>query len=156
SAHPTHSFAAVGRHAATLLADHDHTRSPLSADGPLGRMADLDGKILMFAPQNANTTMHMGEYRAGLPLLDFICPIVEDGVARETLVPDCPWHVRFAAAYEKLYARGLVRDVALGEETLRTMRSRDAIAAQAEVMHETPEALLVSGCNCLYCQRLEQ
>jgi aminoglycoside 3-N-acetyltransferase len=155
SAHPTHSFAAVGRHAAALLADHDHTQSPLSKDGPLGRLADLDGKILMFAPPNANTTMHVGEYRAGLPLLDFVCPIMENGVRREVLVPDCPWHVRFAVAYEKLYARGLVQDVVLGEDTLCTMRCRDVIAAQAEVMRKTPEALLAPGCTCPYCQRLK-
>ncbi len=156
SAHPTHAFAAIGKHAVALLADHDHTRSALSKDGPLGRLEELDGKILMFAPQKSNTTMHVGDYRAGMPLLDFICPIVEDGVRREALVPDCPWHVRFTPAYEKLYARGLVRDVALGEDILRTMRSKDAISAQSEVMRETPEALLQPGCNCLYCQRLEQ
>ena len=156
STHPTHSFAAIGKHASALLAGHDHTRSPLSADGPLGRLDDLNAKILLFSPPTSNTTMHVGEYRAGLPLLDFICPVLEDGIRHEMLVPDCPWHVRFAAAYEKLYARSQVRDVTLGEDTLRTMRCKDAIAAQAEVMHETPEALLQPNCNCLYCQRLEQ
>jgi aminoglycoside 3-N-acetyltransferase len=156
SAHPTHSFAALGRHAATLLADHDHTRSPLSQDGPLGRLADLDGKVLLFAPSGANTIMHVGEYRAGLPLQNFLCPILEDGARREVLVPDCPWHARFEAAYEKLYARGLVRNVALGEDTLRAMRCHDAIVAQAEVMRETPLALIEPGCDCPCCRRLEQ
>ncbi len=196
SAHPTHSFAALGRHASALLSGHDHTRSPLSANGPLGRLADLDGKILLFAPPTSNTIMHVGEYRAGLPLLDFLCPVVvEEGDAgrpvgitnpeygeipnleaeeipnpslpragflprkefrHEALVPDCPWHVRFTAAYEKLYARGLVKDRALGEGVLHTMYARDAISAQAEVMRETPEALLQPGCTCLFCQRLEE
>ena len=156
SAHPTHSFAAVGRHASALLAGHDSSRSPLSEDGPLGRLAALDGKILLFAPPSANTILHLGEYRAGLPLLGFLCPVVENGVRREALVPDCPWHGRFAAAYEKLYARSLVQEAVLGESVLRTMRGRDAVSAQAEVMRETPEALLRLGCSCLYCQRLKQ
>ena len=156
SAHPTHAFAAIGRRAEELLAGHGPTQSPLSQDGPIGRLADLDGKILLFAPQNANTAMHVGEYQAGLPLLDFICPVIEDGVWREALTPDCPWHVRFAEAYKKLYAQGLIDDVALGEDTLRVMRCRDAIDAQEEVMRETPEALLQPGCDCLYCQRLTQ
>ncbi|MCW3099026.1 MAG: hypothetical protein JWL77_4644 [Chthonomonadaceae bacterium] len=156
SAHPTHSFAAVGKHAAALLAGHDHTHSPLSADGPLGRLADRNGKILLFAPPGANTAMHVGEYRAGLPLQGFLCPVLEEGLLREALVPDCPWHTRFAPAYEKLYARKLVQNVPLGENTIRTMRSADAIAAQAAVMRETPEALLSPGCNCPFCQRLEQ
>ena len=155
SAHPTHSFAAVGKHAAALLSGHDHTRSPLSEEGPLCRLADLGGKILLFAPPTSNTIMHVGEYRAGLPLLDFLCPVVEDGARREALVPDCPWHVRFEASYEKLSARKLVRDVALGESVLHTMRATDAIAAQAEVMRETPDALLQPGCDCLYCRRLK-
>jgi len=156
SLHPTHSFAAFGRHASTLLSDHDHTRSPLSADGPLGRLADLNGKILLFSPPTTNTILHVGEYRGGLPLLDFLCPILKNGVSQEALVPDCPWHVRFAPAYAKLHARNLIQDVPLGESTLHTMRGKDAILAQAEVMHETPEALLQPGCNCPFCQRLKQ
>ncbi len=153
SEHPTHSFAASGKHAFALLADHNHTRSPLSPEGPLGRLEALNGKILLFAPPSANTTMHVGEYRAGLPLLDFICPVLENGIWREALVPDCPWHVRFEAAYKKLYARDLIQEVPLGESDVRTLLCRDAITAQAEVMRETPEELLPPGCNCLFCHR---
>ncbi len=156
SEHPTHSFAATGKHAAALLAGHTHTQSPLHQDGPLGRLADLNGKVLLFSPPTTNTIMHVGEYRAGLPLVDFICPIMEGGERREVLVPDCPWHVRFAPAYEKLYARGLVQDTPLGEDVVRVMRCRDAIEAQAEVMRETPRLLLQPGCTCHYCQNLEQ
>ena len=100
--------------------------------------------------------MHVGEYRAGLPLLNFICPVIEADLRQEALVPDCPWHVRFEDAYTKLNARGLVQEATLGENTLRVMRGRDAIDAQATVMWETPEALLQPGCDCLYCQRLKQ
>lgn len=156
SAHPTHSFAATGPHAQALLAGHDYTRSPLSQDGPLGRLAELDGKILLFSPPNSNTSLHVGEYQAGLPLQSFLCPIVENGVHREVLVPDCPWHSRFAPAYAKLYAHNQVTDIPLGESTLHTMRCRDAISAQSEVMRTTPHLLLSKGCNCLFCQRLEE
>jgi hypothetical protein len=48
SAHPSHSFAAVGNLASYLLEGHDHTKSPFSKDGPIGKLADLDAKILMF------------------------------------------------------------------------------------------------------------
>jgi aminoglycoside 3-N-acetyltransferase len=156
SAHPTHSFAATGKHAAALLAGHDHRHSPLSLEGPLGRLADLDARILLFAPPGANTAMHLGEYQAGLPLRDFVCPIIENGIRREVLVPDCPWHARFTPAYDLLTARNLVQEVALGEETLRTMRCRDAVAAQAEVMRTTPELLIQPGCDCPFCQQLQQ
>ena len=155
SLHPTHSFAAIGKHADALLAGHDHKSSPLSQDGPLGRLADWNGKVLLFSPPATNTILHVGEYQAGLPLMDYVCPIVENGERKEVIVPDCPWHVRFAPAYEKLAARGQMQEVALGEETLRVMRCRDAIRAQADVMRETPRALLQPGCDCPYCQKLE-
>jgi aminoglycoside 3-N-acetyltransferase len=156
SAHPTHSFAGIGPQAAFLLEGNDHTQSPLSRTGPLGKLADLDAKILLFGPLETNTSMHAGDYWTGIPMPDFVCPILEEGVRREVLVPDCPWHARFGTAYEKLYARGQVCDVPLGEGTIHTLRSRDAIAAQAEVAREQPEALLAPGCECPYCQRLKQ
>jgi hypothetical protein len=110
----------------------------------------------MFAPMNANTIMHVGEYRAGIPLLDLVCPILEDGMHREALVPDCPWHVNFEAAYKSLYARNQLKEARLGENTIRTMLCTDAIAAQEEVMRETPELLIQPRCVCPYCSRLRE
>ncbi len=156
SAHPSHSFAAHGRKSQFLLEGHDHTKSPLSKDGPLGRLADLDGKILLFGPRGTNTSMHAGDYWSGIPMPDFVCSIVEAGVYREVLIPDCPWHARFEAAYESLYANDLIRDVPLGEGVIHTMRCRDAIAAQAEVARKRPEALIEPGCDCPYCRRVQQ
>jgi len=156
SEHSTHSFAAIGKCASAIIENHGFIHSPLSPDGPLGRLAELDGKILLFSPPTTNTIMHMGEYQAGLPLLNFICPVVKEGMRQEVIVPDCPWHVRFAPAYKKLHALGQVQEAVLGENTLLVMRGRDAIAAQANVMRETPEELLQPGCDCLYCQRLKQ
>lgn len=156
SAHPTHSFAAIGPRAAELLDGHDHTRSPLSANSPLSRLAEWNGKILIFSPPRTNTIMHLGDYRAGLPLVDFVCPISQNGERMEVIVPDCPWHGRFDLAYEKLIERDLLKQSTLGERPIYVMLARDAIAAQSEVMHETPEYLISRGCDCIYCQRLKQ
>lgn len=155
SLHPTHSFAASGKIASLLIQGHDYTQAPLGEHSPINRLANASGKILMFAPLKSNTSMHVGEYLAGVPFVDFVCPIMENGARREVVVPRCPWHVQFGPAYEKLYARGLIQDVPLGESTLHTMRCADAIAAQAEVARETPEALLQPNCDCLYCQNLK-
>lgn len=156
SAHPTHSFAAAGKLACHLLEGHDSTKSPLSRDGPIGKLADRDGKILMFCGIGPNTCMHAGDYWSGIPLPDIVCHLLENGVRREVTVPGCPWHAVFSKAYEKLYACGLVCDVPLGESTIHTLRCRDAIAAQAEVARETPEALIPAGCTCPYCVRLRK
>ena len=154
SLHPTHSFAASGKLALALLQGHDHTQPPLGEHSPINRLAAADGKILLIAPKQANTSMHVGEYLAGIPFVDFACSIIENGVRHEVVVPRCPWHVQFDFAYEKLYARGLIQDVPLGESVLHIMRCRDAIDMQAEVARKTPEVLLQSGCACLYCQNL--
>ena len=154
SLHPTHSFAATGQLALSLLQGHDHTQPPLGEHSPINRLADAGGKILLFAPKQANTSMHVGEYLAGVPFVDFVCSFMQNGARREVVVPRCPWHVQFDYAYEKLYARGLIQDVPLGESVIHTMLCRDAIAAQAEVAREKPEALLQPGCDCLYCQNL--
>jgi aminoglycoside 3-N-acetyltransferase len=156
SDHPTHSFAAAGKQAAHLLEGHDASKPPFSKDGPLGRLADADGRILLFAPKENNTVMHAGEYWSGIPYVDFVCPVVSEGGRREVIVPHCPWHAVFDPAYDWLYARGLVQDVPLGESTVHAMRGRDAIEAQAEVARQTPEALLPAGCDCPYCRGLKR
>jgi aminoglycoside 3-N-acetyltransferase len=155
SLHSTHSFAACGKLASLLLQGHDYTQAPLGEHSPINRLANADGTILMFAPLKSNTSMHVGEYLAGVPFVDFICPIMKDGARQEVVVPRYPWHVQFSLAYERLYARKLIQDVPLGESFIHTMRCADAIAAQAEVVRETPQALLQTGCDCLYCQNLK-
>ncbi len=155
SQHPTHSFAATGKLTSALLEGHDHTQPPLGEHSPIKRLADAGGKILMFAPKQSNTSMHVGEHLAGVPFVDFLCPMMENGARREIVVPQCPWHVQFEPAYAKLYARGLIQDVPLGEGVIHMMRCADAIAAQNEVARETPEMLIQPGCDCLYCQNLQ-
>lgn len=89
SVHPTHSFAATGKLASLLLQGHDYTQAPLSEDGPIRRLADIGGKILMFAPLTSNTSMHVGAYLASVPFVDLICPIIENGERREITVSRC-------------------------------------------------------------------
>jgi aminoglycoside 3-N-acetyltransferase len=156
SAHPTHSFAATGPLASQFLAGHDHTMPPISRDGPIGRLADADGKILMFCSAGRNTCMHAGDYWSGIPFVDLLCHIVENGERKEVIVPDCPWHASFDKTCEKLRIRGLSRDIPLGESEIHVMKCRDAIEAQAEIARNTPEALLPAGCECPYCQRLRR
>ena len=156
SGHPTHSFAAAGKHAARLLEDHHCESSALGRQSPAGRLYDLDGKILMFCQPGPNSSMHCGDQWEGIPYPDFLCHVIEGGERREVIVPDSPWHARFDGAYERLRTRQQLASASLGESEIHQMQCRHAIDAQAETARETPEALIAPDCNCPYCQELKR
>lgn len=155
SLHPTHSFAAFGKQAEFLLAGHDHKVPPLSKNGPIGKLYELDGKILMFCPIGSNTSMHAGEYWAGIPYPSLVCHVIADGQTRQVVTPDCPYHAIFINAYEKLYARKQITKATLGESNIHLMRARHAIDAQAEVARKDPTHLFEPDCDCSYCQAVQ-
>jgi aminoglycoside 3-N-acetyltransferase len=155
SRHPTHSFAACGKHASHLLEGHDGTQPPIGKQGPIGKLYQLDGKILMLCDLDSNTAMHAGEYWEGIPYVDLVCHTIDQGHCRKVLTPDCPYHAVFGKAYDQLYARGQINDIPLGESEIHLMHCRDAIKAQAEVARQDPEHLIVAGCGCTYCQGVQ-
>lgn len=62
SSHPTSAFAARGPAAGRLLERHPIDR-PEGPDGPMGRMAERDARVLLLgAGHAANTTIHLAEY----------------------------------------------------------------------------------------------
>ncbi len=67
SAHPHVSFAARGAHAGEICAGHSLDFG-LGEDSPLARLYDLDGWVLLLGVgHDANTSMHLAEYRATYP-----------------------------------------------------------------------------------------
>lgn len=68
SDHPQHSFAAWGREAEFVTAEHPLDYS-LGEDSPLARLYDLDADVLLLGTTYAtNTSLHLAEYRASLDL----------------------------------------------------------------------------------------
>jgi aminoglycoside 3-N-acetyltransferase len=64
SAHPAESFAAWGRHAAAITANHS-LADGLGEGSPLARIYDLDGWVLLLGVGHGNnTSLHLAEYRA--------------------------------------------------------------------------------------------
>ncbi|MEK0314910.1 aminoglycoside N(3)-acetyltransferase [Cohnella sp. 56] len=64
SDHPARSFAAVGRHADYLTADHDLS-DIFGEDSPLGRLYGLGGRILLIGVgHDKSTSLHLAETRA--------------------------------------------------------------------------------------------
>jgi len=67
SLHPHCSFAAWGRHAKRVTAEHSLDFG-LGEDSPLARIYELDGWILLLGVGHANnTSLHLAEYRADFP-----------------------------------------------------------------------------------------
>ncbi|MCA1060442.1 AAC(3) family N-acetyltransferase [Rossellomorea aquimaris] len=63
SPHPHTSFATWGKDARYLTQEHGHDFS-LNEHSPLGKLYELGGYILLLgAPTNSNTSLHLAEYR---------------------------------------------------------------------------------------------
>lgn len=78
SNHPADSFAAWGRHAAFVTADHALDNG-FGEQSPLARVYELDGSVLLLGVGHGNnTSLHLAEHRvAGMPRITRGSPIVE-------------------------------------------------------------------------------
>lgn len=141
STHPTLSFIALGEQAAAIT-------SAQTLDNPyrpIGALYDLDGFALMIGVDfGSNTSLHYGEYLAGVPLLTRYV-MTPQGVL-PTAFPNC------SADFENLSPQlgGRGRSVQVGPSELRLYRVRDLVDTTVEFLQVNPEGLLCTyrGCRC--------
>ncbi|MGD0093722.1 MAG: AAC(3) family N-acetyltransferase [Planctomycetota bacterium] len=104
SEHPTHSLAALGRRAREFCAGHSWREgaSTLDRNGPWGKLADWDGKILWLGTgMPTQTAVHAVEDWMRLPYMATCVALVEDhGATREVHVTQSP------AGPRDFYSRG--------------------------------------------------
>jgi aminoglycoside 3-N-acetyltransferase len=93
SNHPDASFAAWGKHAQQITADHELV--PLFGEqSPLARVYDLDGWVLLLGVGHGNnTSLHLAEGRARIPhrIMHTGSPMVVDGQRQWVPWEDIDW-----------------------------------------------------------------
>lgn len=144
SGHPALSFVATGERAAEVLGAQT-LENPYA---PIGRLYDLDGvALLVGVDHRSNTSVHYGEYLAGLPLLTRYVEI--DGQVRPTAFPNC------SADFERLAPHVAGRTAQAGKATIRAYRVRDLVDATRTLIERDHEALLCTypGCRCQEVRR---
>jgi aminoglycoside 3-N-acetyltransferase len=129
SANPQDSFAAWGRQAEFITANHA-LENGLGDQSPLARIYNLDGYVLLLGVLHANnTSFHLGETRApGGKMIEQGAPIMENGQrvwkAFTTLDVDSDCFDELGADFEKAHP---VKIGLVGSATARLFSQRAAV-----------------------------
>ena len=146
------AFAARGPHAARILVD-PLPLPPHRPESPVGRVHDLDGKILLVGVNHdADTTIHLAEVIAGVPYgIPHRCTAVVDGrvVTVEYRENDhcCE---RFRLVDDWLGEGSLQSEGRVGHAEARLVRSRDVVATVVPRLEREPLLFLhepEAGCD---------
>jgi aminoglycoside 3-N-acetyltransferase len=139
SAHPRHSFLAVGPHAGAIIADH-RLGDSLGEHSPLARSYERDASVLLVGVGHANnTSLHLAEARAGFArqTLRNGSPMVVDGqrqwVEYDENVIDSSDFDTIGAAFA---ATGQERVGAVGAGSARLMSQRAIVDFAVAWMNE--------------------
>jgi aminoglycoside 3-N-acetyltransferase len=144
SFHPALSFAALGQQAEAVLLGQT-LENPYA---PIGALYELGGYTLLAGvDHSSNTSIHYGEYLAGMPLLTRYLPL--GGRAAACLFPNC------SADFERIAQHLRPRIVHVGRSRLRLYRVRDLVDTTVQVLRRDPELLLCTYPSCR-CQQVRQ
>ena len=145
SFHPALSFVALGQQA-RLIVQAQSLQSPYA---PIGALYDLDAvSLLLGVDHSSNTSIHYGEYLAGVPLLTRYVPM--NGQVTPCAFPNC------SADFENVspYVHGVHTTV--GRARLSAYRVRDLVDGARQLLTQHPEGLLCSypACRCQEVRRI--
>jgi len=150
-----HSFAAMGPHAPLITAPHP-PEIPHGPDSPVGRVYDLDGRILLLGvDHDANTTLHLAESLASVPygVPKYVTVLHEGRLTRVDYAETdhCCKNFRLTGAWLK--ARGLERRGKVGNADARLARARDVVeVAVRELRNEPCRFLCAPDSGCEECE----
>lgn len=144
SSHPALSFVALGEQAEEVL-DRQTLANPYA---PIGALYDLGGfALLAGVDHSSDTSIHYGEYLAGVPLLTRYLP--QDGRVTACSFPNC------SADFERLAPYVHPVTAYAGRSKLRLFQVRELVDATVRLLQQDPEALLCTYPSCR-CQQVRQ
>lgn len=159
---PTHSVTVLGPDAGCLVSDHLEKRT-FGPGSPLDRLVEMGGKILLLGvTQTSNSTIHVGEERAGSPkevlysadLPRRMAVRLPDGtLAEKELDPSPSCSVAFNALEYPLRRRGEIADQSVGATSLYLVPGAAVIRAVEELLSGKPDILLCRRPGCRPCSR---
>jgi aminoglycoside 3-N-acetyltransferase len=165
SLHPTYSVAALGVGATDLCADHE-LRAATGVDSPLDRLARAGGYVLLLGVgQIADTTVHVGEFRARAPYLHIpfspawprVHEIVIGDQTRTVEYDRFPGCSRAFGVVERgLRESSAIRDGFVGRAKSQLVRGEATIEEAVTLLERDPSALLCSDLRCYRCTRARE
>jgi aminoglycoside N3'-acetyltransferase len=149
------AFAAAGPAAASITSDPLPLPPHLPAS-PVGRVHDLDGKVLLLGVgHDADTTLHLAELKAGVPYgVPRHCTVLgaDGSPIRVDYLENDHCCQRFALADGWLRERELQREGRVGRAHARLVRARDIVEVAGERLARDPLVFLhESGSGCGEC-----
>ncbi|MGQ0714576.1 MAG: AAC(3)-IV family aminoglycoside N-acetyltransferase [Gemmatimonadaceae bacterium] len=154
SNHPF-TFAALGPAAERITSD-PLPMPPHRLESPVGRVGELDGKILLLgAGHDGNTTIHLAEVTGGVPygVAKHVTHVQDGRRVRIEYLENDHCCQRFTLADEWMRKRGLQREGTIGNAHARLMRSRDLVDVVVEQLRRDPVIFLhPRGSGCEECE----
>jgi len=158
SDHPE-AFAAAGPHARAIVAG-PLPLPPHIPESPVGRVHDLDGKVLLLGVNHNNdTTLHLAELLGNVPYrVPVHVTVLRDGrPVRIDFGENDHCCERFRLADEWLRERGLQQEGQVGYAEARLFRARDVVRVAVEQLSRDPLIFLhPADAGCADCDEARE
>jgi len=151
SEHPALSFAAIG-HDAEALTSHVPFHYPLGSDGPLARLHQRNGWILLIGVgHTANISLHLAEIWANVPYVHRTAPL-QSITGDETTMLGSPGCTSGFAKIEPLLRQGrILHRRYIGNAESQLMRQQQAVSMAIAMLQGSPSSLLCDEESCRVC-----
>lgn len=150
SIHPNSAFAAYGKHAYEIVAEHPIDQ-PEGIKSPIGKVFQLDGRILLLGvSHDANTTIHLAESLNEVPYRKYSTMLISnEGKVEEIevlLINHCCQN--FKKIESLLKEKGYLTVQRIGNGICQFMKASDVVEVASEELKKNPYYFLCED----YCE----